>query len=140
MVANRRLAMVAVPVLVWYACVVVLWALQPLSDSVPVGFDNTLKTPANVSVSVDCNTLFDSASRDSSPLRVLKPQPAGKAPLKFQREPCVVPHREARIVFALDTLLFIAVLGCVAWFAVRMRRSSETGVQRDTALVGAGSA
>jgi hypothetical protein len=136
MFPRRRLALVGAAAIVWYVCILAFWALQPLTDSVPVGVDNTLKTPANVSVSVKCNTLFDSAPRVESPLPTLKVQPEGSPPLAFQREPCVSVHTQARIVFALDSILFLAVLGGLGWLVLRRRRIEEPRVGPEPSLVG----
>jgi hypothetical protein len=136
--AGRRFILIgAIGVVVWYVCVLALWALQPLSDSVPVGVDYTLKTPVNVSVSVDCNSLFNSAPRDDSPLPELKAQPAGDPSLEHQREPCVLVQDHARIVFVLDTAVFALAMAGFAWFVMRRRRSaSSSHVGTDTSLVG----
>src|SRR4051812_48550562 len=104
MFAARRVATIGVgAAIVWYVVVLVFWALQPLSDSVPVGIDYT-KTPAGpASVTVECQTLFGSAPLSDQPLPPLKQQPPSAPPLNFQREPCALVQRQARIVFALDT-------------------------------------
>ena len=125
-----------VAAVVWFGCALIFWALQPLTDSVPVGVDHTLKIPVSVSVSVDCNGLFDSAARDDSPLPVLKVQPGGSPALAFQRDPCVVVHEHARIIFAVDTAFFVAVMGCLGWFTLRGRRSSLSQLGTDPSLVG----
>jgi hypothetical protein len=125
MFAGRRFALIGtVASVVWYLCVLLFWALQPLTDSVPVGIDYTLTQPKFVSASVHCQGLFDSAPRDLSALPVLKLQPAGKPPLGFQREPCGIVHSQARIVFAIDTVAFAAVVVCFVWLALRRRRAS----------------
>jgi hypothetical protein len=122
--AGRRFAVIGAAVaVVWYFCIVVFWAMQPLTDTVPVGIDYTLKQPAFVSVSVTCRGLFESAPRTGSPLPALKPQPKGLPKLAFQRDPCVLPHKQAQIVFAVDSALFAAIVGCFAWLALRRWRS-----------------
>jgi hypothetical protein len=132
--AGRRFVLNgAIAAVVWFACILVFWAFQPLSDSVPVGIDYTLKTPARVSVSVDCNSLFDSRPRDDSPLPALKAQPPGNPPLAFQREPCVIVHDQAQIVFILDTAVFALVASGFVWFVVRKRRSSVATQLRNEA-------
>jgi hypothetical protein len=136
MFPRRRLVIVGVAAIVWYACILVFWAMQTLSDSVPVGVDNTLKTPASVSVSVECNTLFDSAPRDDSALPTLKVQPEGLPPLAFQREPCVYVQTQARIVFVFDTVLFLGVLGGLGWLVLRRRRIEEPRLGPEPSLVG----
>jgi hypothetical protein len=126
MFAGRRFALIGTVVaVVWYVCIVA-WATQSTSDSVPVGVDRNLVPPKLVSVSVTCQGVFDSASRDDSPLPALDVQPKNSPPLKFQREPCLVVHQQARIVFALDTALFGGVLACSVYLAVRRRRSTPS--------------
>jgi hypothetical protein len=139
MFAGRRFALIGtVASVVWYFCILFFWALQPLTDSVPVGIDYyALPSPKFVSVSVHCQGLFDSAARDSSPLPFLKAQPVGKPPLGFQREPCGIVHSQARIVFVLDTAAFAAVVVCFVWLALRRRRaSSPTRLGTNSPLAG----
>ena len=133
MFAGRRFALIGmVATVAWYVCVVLLWAIQPLNDSVPVGVDNTLTPAKLVSVSVDCNGLFDSAPRDGSPLPALKAQPQGKPKLAFQREPCGVVHTHARVVFAIDTAAFVGVVALFVWLAIRRRRSAQPPIDIDS--------
>jgi len=136
MFAPRRFALNgAIATLVWYTCILTFWALQPLNDSVPVGVDYTRAAPASVSVSVDCNELFDSAPRDDS-VPALKVQPAGKPPLAFQREPCVLVQDQARMVFIFDTLGLLAVVGGFVLLALRRRRpSSPSRIDANSTLV-----
>lgn len=137
MLAGRRFVFIGTAAaVVWYACILVIWALQPLSDSVPVGVDYTPTTPKAVSVSVECDTLFDGASRGDSPLPPLKVQPKDKPPLAFQRDPCALVHSQARIIFGLDTAGFAAVMACCVWLTLRWRRASPTGLGSDKTLVG----
>lgn len=141
MVAGRRFALIGtVAVVVWYVCILVVWALQPLNDSVPVGVDYTLKSPKAISVSVECNNLFDSSSRDGSPLPTLKVQPTDAPALAFQREPCALGHGQARIVFLIDTAGFAAVIAFSIWLALRWRRSSPSQLGTDPSLAGSLSA
>ncbi len=138
MSAGRRYALVGVgAAVVWYVCVLFFWALQPLHDAVPVGIDYNLSPPAFVSVSVTCEGLFDGAARDASPLPALTPQPTPRLPLGFQREPCTLPHQQARVVFVLDTVLFLAVVLACGWFGLWRNRSPSAGpVNNDPRLVG----
>jgi hypothetical protein len=139
MIAGRRFAVIATAAAaVWYICIVVVWAIQPLNDSVPVGVDYTLKSPRAVSVSVECNNLFEGASRASSPLPTLKVQPTDSPALAFQREPCGVVHRHAQIIFLLDTAGFVGVMAFSVWLTLRWRRAVPS--QPDPSLVGSLSA
>jgi hypothetical protein len=127
MFAGRRFALVgAGAAFAWYVCILIFWALQPLADAVPVGIDYTLKQPTPVSVTVECNRLFDGAARGGA-LPALTVQPQDKPKLGYQREPCAIVHRQARMVFALDTAsILVVVLVCV-WLALRWRRPSSPG-------------
>jgi hypothetical protein len=138
MIAGRRFALIGTAaVVIWYVVILVVWAFQPLTDSVPVGVDYTLATPKAVSVSVDCNTLFDSTPRDDSPLPALKVQPKDDAPLGFQRTPCAVVHGHARIIFAFDTAVFAAVVAGFIWLRIRWRRGSSVLAEMDPVLAAA---
>ncbi|MEI7755076.1 MAG: hypothetical protein WCJ32_11715 [Actinomycetota bacterium] len=111
--ARRYLILSGVAVIAWYLCVLFLWAAQPLSDSVPVGVSK--ETGAPVSQSVSCYTLFASTSRSTEPLPLL-----GES-LAYLRTPCTRVHTHARIVFAIDTLVLLGVLGLLVVVATRMR-------------------
>lgn len=110
--ARRYLILSGVAVIGWYLCVLFLWAAQPLSDSVPVGVSK--ETGAPVSQSVSCQTLFASTSRSIEPLPVLAES------LAYLRMPCTRVHTHARIVFAVDTLVLLAVLALLVVVARRM--------------------
>lgn len=116
--ARRSVFLASAALVVWYLCVLLLWAVQPLSDAVPIGVDYSLKSPRQVSQVVECNTLFAESARDSSPLPVLNPQPADKPPLTYSREACVDVQRDARIIFALNTV-FVAVALIGVFLVVR---------------------
>jgi len=128
---RRILLIAAGAVAVWYIVILFSWAVRPLSDSVPVGTDYTLKQPRLVSVAVDCNSLFDSTSSDAQ-LMMLKTQPPGQPPLAYQREACTLVQRDARIVFALDTLGAIVVISGLLYFGLRTPKE-PAGSHRDPA-------
>jgi hypothetical protein len=129
---RRFVVLAAAAAVVWYVCILIFWAVQPLTDAVPVGVDYTLKPPRQSSVTVDCNTLFAGSARDNSPLPALAVQPktipplAPVAPLAYAHEPCIKVHHQARILFVLDTALTVAGLPCCVWLALRVGRSSGT--------------
>jgi hypothetical protein len=106
-------------VVAWYLCTLVFWAFQPPTDHVPVGIDYTRNTPQIVSVPVECNTLFRSASRANSPLPTLTVQPDGKPPLAYAYDPCSRTHREARMLFAIDTAVVLGGLALAVWLGMR---------------------
>jgi hypothetical protein len=119
---RRSVVMAAGGVTVWYVCTLILWAFQPLTDAVPAGVDYTLKAPSPVSIEVECNTLFARADRAGSPLPALKAQPSDKPPLAYSRQSCSQVHQQARILFFLDTTLFVVLLSVGGWLALRRRR------------------
>jgi len=72
--ARRLLLLTSAAIVAFYACVVLLWAVHPLQDSVPVGIDYTqAKYTAGVLVSakVDCHTLFSSSDGAAKALPTL---------------------------------------------------------------------
>jgi len=123
---RGRIAIVAAAVVLYFVVLMAVWAFQPLDDSVPVGVDWTPTTAAppkpqrEVSQAVQCNTLFDDEPRDE-PLPELTPQPEGRPPLGYQREPCVLVHSDARRNMAINTVGVLAVLGALGFLAVRAR-------------------
>jgi hypothetical protein len=123
--SGRRSALYgAIGLAVWFLCTLVFWAFQPLTDSVPVGIDYTLVPPRPVSVEVQCNTLFDGAAHDGSPLPTLKAQPKGAPALGFQRDVCTQVHSEAQVLFYLDTGMVVVIAAGAGWFMLRRRRAS----------------
>ena len=128
---RRILVIAAGAVAIWYLVVLFTWAVRPLSDAVPVGTDYTLKTPRLVSVTVDCNSLFESPASDAQ-LMVLKEQTPDHSPLVYNREACTLVQRDARIVFALDTLGAIVVISGLLYFGLRTPKE-PAGSHRDPA-------
>lgn len=120
---RRSLLVIIAAATVWYGCTLALWAFQPLHDSVPVGVDYSVQPPSDLSVEVDCNTLFDSQARDDTPLPALKAQPDKAPALGFQREPCALVHGQAGTVFIVDTAVFAAVLALGGWLMWRSRKA-----------------
>jgi hypothetical protein len=108
---RRRFIVLGVVVLsVWFVLSVVA-TVRPQADAVPVGTDHTAEPARLVSVEVACNGPFDSPARADGPLPVLTPQPAGRPPLEFQRPPCELVQRNARLLLGVDVAFFVLVLG-----------------------------
>jgi hypothetical protein len=108
---RRPILLVAGGVLLWYVCTLLFWALQPLSDTVPVGVDYNVAERRRVSITVECNTVFSGDARDGSPLPALAPQPGTAPPLAFPRDPCVRVHSQARRLLVFDTAVAAVLLG-----------------------------
>lgn len=106
-------------VVVWFAAVLVFWALRPLHDSVPVGLD---VNGAPVSQDVECTTLFDSHAIDAGALPVLEP------PFEYTREACSAVQRDARLVFGIDVGVAVLALAAISLVAVRTRGRVDDGV------------
>jgi hypothetical protein len=117
---------------VLFAIAVGIWATRPLHESMHVGTDwtPTLLVPPQdakeVQVEIECNSLLASSPRPDTPLPVLTPQPAGKPPLAYPREPCVFVHSDARRAFAIDVIVVLAALGTLVYLRRRSHRTSET--------------
>lgn len=132
-VLNSRVVVILMAAIaVWFGAVV-LWASQPATVSTPV----FVPPPASASetapviegdpltrVDVECASAFS-----SSPL-IDGVVPVAPEPYSFERPPCDVAHRDARKVFAMDAVIFLAAEGALGWVLVRRRRS-------DTALAAA---
>ena len=121
---RRSILLVVVGVTVWYVATLAFWAGRPLPDTVPVGVDYTLEVPRKVTADVECNTVFESAARDGSPLAPLTPQPEGAPALDYQREVCTSVHSQARALFLADTALVLLVWAAAAAYWVRSRRAT----------------
>jgi hypothetical protein len=115
---------------VWYGCTLLFWAVRPLHDLVPVGVDNTLAPPAAVSIRVKCNTLFSSSVRSAAPLPALNAQPPPQPALAYNHTPCERTQKEARVLFALDTVVAAGCLALLVWLA--LRRHPEEPVARSS--------
>ncbi len=130
----------ATALLAWYLCVLLLWAVQPLSDAVPIGTDwsPTVLVPPKaqkqVSQAVDCNTLFAGSARDSSPLPGLNPQPQGRDALTYSRGACSAVQRDARIVFGLNTLFVLVALTGLILVTRRLGSQPSTAPPNDSDL------
>lgn len=123
---RRYLIGTVLALLAWYVSVLFLWALQPLSDSIPVGVE--AKTGRAISQTVDCNTLFSGAARAADPLPTLV------KPYAYPRAACTLVHDQARTLFILNTVLVVAALLVAAAIAVRLaKRDPEPVLVKSTA-------
>ena len=130
---RRSLLIVGGVLIAWFLCTIVFWGVRPLSDSVPIGIDQSLlcddgvnRCPKQVSETVECNSLFDSSARDTSKaLPVLNVQPEGFAELTYSRSACGAVQRDARIVFGLNTVFVLVALAGVVLVARRTSAHAE---------------
>ena len=102
--ARRNLLLGAGAVVVAYLLLVVFWAVRPLDDAVPIG-KNADGEPQ--SQTVECNTLFASSVRPNEPLPTLDSLPVEIAPYEYNRTACRAVQRDARRIFALDTVFAV---------------------------------
>jgi hypothetical protein len=114
---TRWLSIAAAGLAIWFILVLVFWAIRPLSDTVPVGSKGKDQPP--ISQTVKCNTLFSSEARDQSALPDVEP------PLAYTRGACGKVHRQAQIIFAVDTLLTLIGLGIIGAVELRGRRHDQ---------------
>ena len=105
---NRLFLLVGAALTVWYV-VVLVWALRPLSDAVPIGLDAENRP---VSQTVECHDLFAATASDGS-------LPVVVAPNEYTRGACETVQRNARLVFGIDTAAF--VLGLAVLVVIRRR-------------------
>ncbi len=125
---SKRLVAAIVAVVVYALVISVFWAARPLEDAVPVGMDYSplLLTPPEpqrlLSQDVECNTLFAGSARPDEPLPVLPTQPADRPPLDYQREPCELVQRDARVLLGLNVVAVALALGGLVWALRRVRR------------------
>ena len=105
---NRLILLVGAALTVWYV-VVLVWALRPLHDAVPIGLDADSRP---VSQTVECHDLF-AATPGGGSLPVVAP------PNEYTRGACATVQRHARLVFGIDTAALL--LGLAALVLVRRR-------------------
>jgi hypothetical protein len=121
---GRRSILIALAAItVWYGGTLAFWALRPLHDWVPVGVDYSVQPPKQISVEVECNTVFESSPRDSTPLPALTPQPDKAPALDYQREPCELVHSQAQTLLVVDTAAAVVLYGIAGWLMLRGRKS-----------------
>ena len=114
---RRTLLLVAGAVAVWYLVVLFSWAVRPLHDSVPIGLDPAKGQP--VSQSVTCNTLFASTTHDGALPTLRTILPLTSEQFAYNRPACALVQKDARIVFGLDTLGMLVVVGGLLYIALR---------------------
>lgn len=115
---NQWLLIAAAALSAWFVLVLTLWAIRPLTDSVPVGA-NAKGQPT--SQEVKCSSLFEGNAHDQAPPVLAKPQ-------KYTRESCVAMHREARIMFGIDAVLYVLGMSVVGALFVHGRRAQRAPV------------
>ena len=126
---TKKLVLGVCTVLGLYGLLIGAWATRPMSDTVPVGIDwsPTVASPPRpqqlVSQRVSCNSLF-SATALAGPLPALTPQPADRAPLRYQRPPCELVHQDARKVLVVDTVVALGIIAALIALRARLRRSA----------------
>ena len=105
--------MVAIVLLVVWFAAVLMWALQPVDDSVPTGIVNNQQT----SQTVHCDS---PVSGNDGPRGPIPSPPEGRA---YERTPCTQVHAQYRTLFWIDSALAFVALALL--FAVR-RRPADT--------------
>ncbi|MCU1505017.1 MAG: hypothetical protein JWM12_4371 [Ilumatobacteraceae bacterium] len=133
-------AWAAAAVTVWFVAITVFWATRPLVDHVPttvtavqVAGQPPIKAGARApgpTIEVTCGAPAESkvtdATVNAAELAALRDK-AG-APLldpQFAREPCTSSHQQSRILWFLDTGLYIVALAALGAVLVRRRRHSQ---------------
>lgn len=125
---GRRLLLLALGiVLVWYASVLV-WSSRTEEDAVPLGNTPGWETIPSTAVAptpinnneivvqrVECGSVFDGQALAES-------VPQIPFPRQYNREPCVLQHHDSRLIFVIDTVVVLGVIGGVATVMVRHRR------------------
>ena len=86
-----------VGVLVW-AALCVAWSTRPLVDTVPTGRVNDEQT----SQEVECHSALSASDGPAERLPTLEP------PRLYEREPCRVAHRQARLMLGVDVVVALA--------------------------------
>jgi hypothetical protein len=126
---NRWFPIVGAALTIWYV-VILIWAVRPLADAVPVGLDPDGRPVSQV---VECHHLFaDTAIAGTLP--VVEP------PNEYTRGACTAVQRDARIVFGIDTAVFVLGLGglVLGWRRVRRRLAIDALPAADGVTAGAG--
>jgi len=129
---RRTIPLIVAAVTAWFAITLVVWAIRPLSDTVPIGVDYSLPARKRVTSTVQCNTLFESPVRDAAPPPSFNPQPGNAPPLAYQRNPCELVHRQAQGLFYANVAVLLLVWIGAGWFFLRGRRAR--GESRDSVL------
>ena len=114
---RRIVLLAAVGVAVWYLVVLFSWAVRPLHDAIPVGVNPKDGKP--VSQEVSCNTLFAADAHDGALPTLPTRLPIYGQQYEYNRTACTLVQRDARIVFALDTLGAIVIIGGLLYVALR---------------------
>lgn len=107
----------ALGVAIWYLVVLFSWAVRPLHDAIPVGVNPKDGKP--VSQEVSCNTLFAADAHDGALPTLPTRLPIYGQQYEYNRTACTLVQRDARIVFALDTLGALVIIGGLLYVALR---------------------
>ncbi len=139
--SNRSLLILA-GIVIWALVLVFGWATRPIEDTVPVGIDPAGQLAADLAANpglfiedqpvaqlVDCNSLLDTEPRD-----LAAALPELDAGYRYEREPCESPHRDARLAFAVNVVVIVALLAAWVWFvrlpSQRARSSADAEFAR----------
>lgn len=127
---TRLLLLVGLAVVAWFA-LVVRWAVLPLSDTQTVG-----RNAKNLLAyqTTECGSLFDSSPTGGKVVLAPVTPPdvlAVKPPLAewtYARPPCELVHQQARVVFGIDIVAFVVLMGGLAFVAMRTRSQADAPV------------
>ena len=122
--SARITSAVVAGALVWLLLLSVVWAAQPLNDTVIVGVDEDGR---RVTADIECNTLFDGEPVDPARLAVIE----AIGPAIADQEPCQSVHSQARLLAVLNVLLAIAVIAGALAVAARSRRHDDDSAAPD---------
>ena len=119
---NQGLTLAAI--VVWTLALIFGWVLQPLSDSMIVGFNEPEDGVFEAVVeTTECNTVLSSSAVDAENLRT-----DFEFGFDYRRPPCEELHREARYALAINIVLILAAF--VGWFTW-VRQKTETARPAD---------
>jgi cbb3-type cytochrome oxidase subunit 3 len=121
---GRGAVIFLVVVGLWFLSVV-WFALRPDSQTVVVGKD---AKGADVTRTVNCHSPLSSSAGPSA-------LPDLPAPLTYPTNPCPERHRQDRRLVAVDTVVFLALVGGGVWALRRARRPDDD--DEATAVAGA---
>jgi hypothetical protein len=117
MVETRRFTKLAWLVMLGWAVLLGLWAVQPLTDQVPTGKVDG----AGTSVTVECARPIDADPGPDQPLPDVQP------PRKYERQACVEQHSDNRVMLFVNVVLIAVIAVGLIVVPRRLNRRAATG-------------
>lgn len=126
---TRPQGLTLAAIVAWVLVLIFGWMLQPLSDTMIIGFEEPKEGVFEAVVdTTECNSVLSSTAVDADNIR-----DDFEFGFDYSRPPCEDVHRDARYALAINVVLILAA--CAGWYAwVRQKTTTARSVETERAV------